>query len=242
MPSAAATSSSTGGTATPSRVLAVYAHPDDPEVSCAGTLALWADAGAEVHLIICAQGDKGSADPATDPATLAERRAAETEAAAAVLGLASVVNLGYLDGEVANDPGLRAELVRRIRLLAPDVVVAPDPTAVFFGATYVNHRDHRELGFAVLDAVAPAAASPLYFPDAGDAHRVGSLYLSGTLEPDTFIDVSAALDRKVAALLCHASQIADPGEVEAMVHRRVAQAGATVGVGAAEAFRVIHPR
>jgi len=195
-----------------------------------------------VHLVICASGDKGSPDPSTDPEELAGLRAAETDAAAAVLGLASVANLGYPDGEVANDSGLRAELVRRIRALVPDVVVAPDPTAVFFGATYVNHRDHREVGFAVLDAVAPAAASPLYFPDAGDAHRVGSLYLSGTLEPDTFIDVSAVLDRKVAALLCHASQIADPVEVEAMVHRQVAQAGATVGVAAAEAFRVIHPR
>ncbi|HVM01281.1 MAG TPA: PIG-L family deacetylase, partial [Acidimicrobiales bacterium] len=45
---------------TPSSALAVYAHPDDPEVSCGGTLARWAAAGAEVHVVVCAAGDKGS--------------------------------------------------------------------------------------------------------------------------------------------------------------------------------------
>ena len=34
----------------PDRVLAVYAHPDDPDVSCGGTLARWAGGGAEVHV------------------------------------------------------------------------------------------------------------------------------------------------------------------------------------------------
>ncbi|MFP5378032.1 MAG: PIG-L deacetylase family protein, partial [Acidimicrobiia bacterium] len=69
---------------TPSSVLAVYAHPDDPEVSCGGTLARWAAAGAEVHVVVCAAGDKGSSDPAARPEELARRRAAEVEAANAV--------------------------------------------------------------------------------------------------------------------------------------------------------------
>ncbi len=186
----------------PSVVLAVYAHPDDPEVSCAGTLSKWSDAGAQVHLIICARGDKGSRDPTTDPVALAAVRAGEAAAAAAVMGLASQSNLGRSDGEVVNDLALRGELVERIRTLRPDVVMGPDPSPLFFGSSYINHIDHREVGSAVLDACAPASASPLYFPDAGPAHSVDTVYLSGTLEPDTHVDISAVLERKVEALLC----------------------------------------
>ena len=52
-----------------------------------------------------------------------------------------------------------------IRSVRPDVVCCPDPTAVFFGDAYVNHRDHRVTGWATLDAVAPAAGNPHYFPE-----------------------------------------------------------------------------
>ena len=47
-------------TTVPARVLAVYAHPDDPEISCGGTLARWAKGGSEVHVLICTRGEKGS--------------------------------------------------------------------------------------------------------------------------------------------------------------------------------------
>ncbi|HLY84308.1 MAG TPA: PIG-L family deacetylase, partial [Acidimicrobiales bacterium] len=58
----------------PASALAIYAHPDDPEVSCGGTLARWAAAGTSVEVCIGAAGDKGSTDPVADPAEIAERR------------------------------------------------------------------------------------------------------------------------------------------------------------------------
>ena len=120
----------------------------------------------------------------------------------------------------------------------PDVVVCPDPTAVFFGSGYVNHHDHRSVGFATLDAVAPAASSPLYHPEAGPAHVVSQLYLSGTLEPDTWVDVGDHLDTKIAALRCHESQIAGRAPViEEAVRRRAEDSGRQAGVGYAEGFR-----
>src|SRR5438128_2721975 len=65
----------------PARVLAVYAHPDDPEVSCGGPLARWSAAGAEVHVVICAQGDKGTLGPGLGPAwTPRPRRCSATRA------------------------------------------------------------------------------------------------------------------------------------------------------------------
>ena len=63
--------------AVPARVLAVYAHPDDPEISCGGTLARWARDGAEVHVLICTRGEKGSPDPDQDPEELARLRMQE---------------------------------------------------------------------------------------------------------------------------------------------------------------------
>jgi LmbE family N-acetylglucosaminyl deacetylase len=222
------------------RVLAVYAHPDDPEVSCAGTLARWADEGAEVHLVICARGDKGTHDPGVDPDELTSRRAIEADAAATVLGLTTHENLGWPDGEVDNTVELRRRLVERIRVIRPEVVVSCDPTAVFFGNRYVNHHDHRGVGFAVLDACAPAASSPLYFPDVGPPHHVPTIYLSGTLHPDTWEDITATLERKVEALRCHRSQLGDDLElVGEVVRRRAASAGTEAGLAAAEAFRVL---
>ena len=223
----------------PARTLAVYAHPDDPEVSCGGLLARWAAAGTEVYVVVATRGDKGSADAATDPSELAERRAAEVAAAAEVLGLAGVEMLGYPDGRLAQLPELVAELVGVVRRLRPEVVVGVDPTAVFFGDAYVNHVDHRCIGWATLDAVAPAASSPLYFPEQGPAHQVATVLLSGTLEPDAWADVEETLDAKVAAMFCHRSQLGDDAEdwLGDFVRQRAAEEGRRAGVRYAEGFR-----
>ena len=222
---------------TPTRALAVFAHPDDPEVSCGGTLARWAAAGAEVHLVIANRGDKGSADPSTDPDALARQRAEEVEAAALVLELEAVEHLGYPDGEIDNDIELRGRLVEVIRRLRPEALIAPDPTAVFFGESYVNHRDHRELGWAVLDSLVPAA-SPLYFPAAGPAHQVGLVLLSGTLEADAWVDITEVLDRKVRAVACHQSRLGeDPTLVAELLEHRAVEEGRRSGLDHAEAFR-----
>jgi LmbE family N-acetylglucosaminyl deacetylase len=224
----------------PASVLAVFAHPDDPEASCGGTLAAWARAGARVEVAIVNRGDKGSADPATDPDELATRRAGEVAEAAAVLGVRAVHLLGRPDGESENDLALRAELVALVRAVRPEVIICPDPTARFFGDSYVNHRDHRVCGDAVLDAVAPAAASPLYFPQAGPPHQVPLVYLAGSLEPDTAVGITAVLDAKVAALACHRTQLAEAGAyVGELVAARAAEAARGVGVKHAETFRVL---
>jgi LmbE family N-acetylglucosaminyl deacetylase len=119
---------------------------------------------------------------------------------------------------------------------------------VFLG-DYVNHRDHRVVGWAVLDAVAPAAASGSYFPEAGAPHRVADLLLSGTLEPNWWIDIADRLDQKVAALACHRSQLVDAeaigsddlaGDaelVEAVVRHRAELDGRRGGLRLAEGYR-----
>jgi LmbE family N-acetylglucosaminyl deacetylase len=205
---------------------------------------------------VATNGDKGSATPLSDPSTLVERREAEMAEAAAVLGLAGRHPLGHPDGEIEDTLQLRAQLVSLVRTLRPDVVVCPDPEAAIFGRDYVNHRDHRVVGWATLDAVAPAAALPLYFPEAGPPHQVGTVYLSGTLHPDVWVDISTTVEQKVTAVLCHSSQVHSsqvleepdwPGEegpdwLGEAVRQRAAEAGKQARVAYAEGFRLLNLR
>lgn len=219
----------------PKCALAIFAHPDDPEVACAGTLASWVDAGCDARLVIANAGDKGSGSD--DPAALARVRRAEAEEAARVLGLTHVEFIDCPDGELENTSALRSQLISVLRATRPDVVIAPDPTAVFFGDGYVNHHDHRALGWAVLDVAGSMAGGALYAPAAGPPHQIATLLLAGTLEPDTWVDISATLDQKVAALRCHVSQLGDDDVVAAVVEARAADAGRAAGIRYAEGFR-----
>jgi LmbE family N-acetylglucosaminyl deacetylase len=223
---------------TPGIVLAVYAHPDDADVACGGTLARWAKAGSAVHLVVCTDGGKGTTDPAVEPAQLVSERADELESSSAVIGLSSVENLGFPDGELTDSADFRRTLVERVRALRPHAVCGHDPTAVFFGQDYFNHRDHRIAGAALLDAVAPAAALPHYFPEAGAPHQVATVLLSATLEPDEWVDISDTIEAKAAAVECHRTQFAGQegwaGEAE---RRRAAEEGRRAGVAYAEGFR-----
>jgi len=223
---------------TPRVALAVYAHPDDADVACGGTLARWARAGTAVHLVVCTDGGKGTFDPKVESKKLVVTRAAELEESSAVIGLASVANLGYPDGELVDADEFRFALVEWVRRLRPDVVCSHDPTAVFFGQEYFNHRDHRIVGTVLLDAVAPAAALPLYFPQAGPAHQVTTVLLSGTLEPDEWVDVSETIECKAAAVECHRTQFAEPGGwAGEAVRRRAQEEGRRAGALYAEGFR-----
>jgi len=222
----------------PPRALAVFAHPDDADVACGGTLASWSKLGGEMWLLVVADGAKGTDDPHADLHELAARRSGELHDAAGALGLAGIEQLGIPDGEVENDLATRQAIVATIRRLRPTTVLAPDPTATFFGSVYVNHRDHRQVGWAVLDAVAPACSMPHYFPEAGPPHHVDTLLLSGTLDADVVVDVDGTLDAKIAAVLSHRSQLRGDDEwARAAVVARAVQAGRLVGLAHGEAFR-----
>lgn len=222
----------------PASALAVFAHPDDTESACGGTLARWALSGTRVTMAICCKGEKGSSDPEVKPATLARARRKEAAAAAEALGAAELVEFELGDGTVGVEKDIRGDVVSVIRRVRPDVVVCPDPTAVIFGRHYVNHRDHREVGWAVMDAAAHEAGLPHYWPGSGDPHQPAELWLAGTLAPDTWVDITDGIERKAAALACHESQIDEPGEwLRRMVERRAEADGREAGVPLAEGFR-----
>lgn len=225
-------------------VLAVFAHPDDAEIAAGGTLMKWATAGREVHLIVLTNGDRGSQDRNLDRAELAATRRRETEAAAAAMGLDSVVIGAIADGELENTVAVREPVVRRIRELRAETVVALDPTAVFFENRYYNHSDHRMAGWVALDASFPGSGNPHFFAehlseglDPQDVHEV---WLSWTTEPNHHEDITGFLPRKVDALAKHESQLSEGIRFfEEFLARDAVEAGAAVGVEHAEAFRVL---
>jgi LmbE family N-acetylglucosaminyl deacetylase len=228
----------------PARFMVIAAHPDDADFGPAATAAAWIDAGSEGWLVCCTSGDAGADDATTDPLELAALREREQRAAAEAVGYAGVTFLHQPDGALANDLALREHLVREIRTFRPDAVLATDPEALFHGDGGINHTDHRAAGLAAVDAVYPAARNAMAFPwlvtrDGLEPHNVRRLYLFWSNVPNAYIDISATVDRKVAALRAHASQIRRPERLEQRIQEWAAEEGAPIGVAAGEAFRVI---
>ena len=227
----------------PERFMLIVAHPDDADFGPAGTAARWIDAGSTGWLVCCTSGDQGGEDPFADPLELAAVREREQRAAADVIGYKGVSFLHQPDGALANDLALREQLVREIRTFKPDAVLCTDPAAIFHRGGGVNHTDHRAAGIAAVDAVYPAARNPMAFPALARnglaAHVVRRLYLFWSEQPDVWVDVSATLDRKLAALAEHRSQIREPERLEERSRAWAAEEGDPIGATAAESLRLI---
>lgn len=225
----------------PQRILVIVAHPDDIEFGVAGSVARWVDEGAQVTYGIVTDGAAGSNEPGVDVKALAKQRQAEQCAAAEMVGVHDVRFLGYPDGILQPTMELRRDLTRLIRQVKPDRVVCQDPATVFAGDDYINHPDHRAAGEAAIYAVFPSAETRPVFPElleeGCEPHHVSELYLTLTDQPNTHIDTTATMDRKIAALLCHKSQVGP--EVEEWVRGWNAEAGKEIGVPFAERFRVM---
>jgi LmbE family N-acetylglucosaminyl deacetylase len=229
-------------TTTPKRVLVIVAHPDDVEFGAAGSIARWTDQGAHVTYCMVTDGAAGSNDPDVDLSELARTRQAEQCEAAEIVGVHDVRFLSHADGTLQHTLELRRDLTRLIREVKPDRVVVQDPTTVFFEDRYINHPDHRAAGEAAIYAVFPSAETRPIFPElieeGFEPHHVKELYLTLTTRPDTYIDISATIDRKTKSLLAHRSQIRP--EDEKMVREWGERTGQIVGCQYAEGFRVMN--
>lgn len=200
----------------PQRAISIHAHPDDQEFTVAGTLAKWAAAGCEIVSVTITSGDAGNNDPDKDGSykpVLAQLREVEQTVANETLGIQTSIFLRYPDGELEPTIPLRKELARLIRLYKPDVVVTGDPQGVFYGNGYINHPDHRAAAQSALYATFPSAGTRLIFTELLEAgyepHNVKRVYIHGSEKPDTWVDISSALDVKITALKKHVSQLGD---------------------------------
>jgi bacillithiol biosynthesis deacetylase BshB1 len=188
----------------PVDLLAIFAHRDDAELNCGGTLAKAARAGRRVGILDLTQGEMGTRGSA-------EIRAAEAERAAKVLGVVSRENLGLPDANITNDQTTREKLVRAIRSFRPRVVIAP--------ALEGRHPDHRITAQLVRDACFLSGLAKIA-PDT-EKHRPLKIlhcltYRQDFARPSFVVDISADFDRKLEAIRCYASQfegVTQAGEV-----------------------------
>jgi LmbE family N-acetylglucosaminyl deacetylase len=225
------------------RVLSVSAHPDDVEFGCAGTLAKWADEGAEVTMCIVTDGSTGTQDRDLMGANLSRLRKEESQRAADILGVKELVWLGYQDGYVEYTLDLRKEIARLFRQYRPHRYIVMDPTPVI--GDFVNHPDHRAIGQASLDVTLTAGTTPGHFPELLDEglepwRGLRELWIMGPGDRPHKEDITATLDRKIEALLCHQSQVGEDAErIATWMRQRFAEVGKEAGYGAAESFKVI---
>ncbi len=230
----------------PASALAIGAHPDDVEFGAGGTLAKWAAAGCVVHHLVCTDGSKGTWDvDANLDQLVARRREEQREAALRLAGehAGEVRFLGTVDGDLASDRATVSAVARIIRELRPEVVLGHDPWK-----RYRLHPDHRHAGWLTCDAIV-AARDPHFFPEHGMAHhRPAALLLFEADAPNHAEDVTATVDRKLAALEAHGSQFEstmharDDRELEmfrSRVRARLAELGAPHGFAAAEVFALL---
>jgi len=222
--------------------LVLFAHPDDAEFMCGGTVAKWARQGCAVHYVCVTDGSAGSNEPGVTRDQLVPVREREQRAAADVLGVKSVSFLGEPDGMLEVNLETRRKVCRQVRRLRPDVIVAPDPSRLWFGSGYINHIDHKRAGELALCTIMPDAPTRPMFPELLDEglepYEVPNLYLAVD-EPDDLVDVSETMDLKIKSLAQHASQL-EIGEAEEWVRKRARELGEKAGVEYAEGFKSFH--
>jgi N-acetylglucosamine malate deacetylase 1 len=178
----------------PADILAIAAHRDDVELTCAGTLLKAVDAGYRVGILDLTAGETGTRGSAS-------LRAEEAERAAKILGVSERRNAGLPDAQLQNSDATRKVVVEQIRYFAPRVVILPFPVG--------RHPDHRIASELGRDACYLAGLER--YSAQGKAHRPHKLlyalsYREDPVKPTFVVDISAQFERKLAAIKCYGSQ------------------------------------
>ena len=191
----------------PERAMVVCAHPDDAEIGAGGTTSLWARNGCEISYVVCTTGSSGSNDESMGSGEIVNIRRREQEEAAAVIGVSSLAMLPYADGMLEANREFLGDIVKAIRTYRPDVIFTHDP----FRFNGFNHRDHRNTGITVQDAVYPYARDHLHFPEQLETglepYIVSDVFFWHADNPNTVVDITTSIDNRIDALSKHASQV-----------------------------------
>lgn len=174
----------TGSAAAPRRILAIGAHPDDIELSCAGTLAKLVDSGHEVHVLVLCRGAEGGH---------ARTRTVEAERGGGLLGVTSVTVLDFPDTRLdEHRRDLLAAIEARLHRVNPDIV--------FTHSAHDRHQDHQAVHEATLRAARQHQAVLCY----------ESPSATTSFTPSVFVDIEDYVGVKVAAVAAHRDQRGKP--------------------------------
>ncbi len=225
-------------------ILCVAAHPDDLDFGCAGTTASLTAQGHNVVYCLVTDGQAGGSDNTITRDQMAAIRRDEQTAAAKVVGVTELHWLSFPDGAVEVTIELRKAISRVIRMVKPDRVVTQSPERNF-GRIYSSHPDHIATGEATLCAVYPDARNEfahtsLLAEEGLEPHSVPEVWIVGGPKPDIFIDITDSMEKKIEALMCHESQIADPPGMSERIREwgaETAKSGDLPEGRQAEAFR-----
>lgn len=208
------------------------AHPDDPELACGGTIALWTKHD-NVYNVIVSCGEKGTWNKNDAPLRVADKRESEAKKAACYLEVKKVIFLGHPDGEVTNVPTLKLELAALIRSIKPYTIVTHDPWRRQF------HPDHRATGFAVIEAIMIARDWHFYpfLLEVGlKKHRPKELLLTPTDKPTIINDITSTINKKISAIKLHKSQLRQLPRWEKRIKQRAQNDGYLAGYKYGEGF------
>jgi LmbE family N-acetylglucosaminyl deacetylase len=214
-----------GATGPKLHIVCVAAHPDDAESGCGGTLARYADAGHDVHVLYVTKGEVGI--EGKSPAEAGAIRAAEAEEACKVLG-AKAHFFGHAAGSLVFSQAACGELVAFLDSVSADIVLAHWPIDTNF--------DHEVAGMLAVNAyLAKARKYPLYF------FEVESGTQTLGFVPNAYVEIGPVLRKKIEAIRAHKSQDAErrlyERHHEPMERFRAREVAGT----AAEAFSVLAP-
>ncbi len=220
-------------------LLAIGAHPDDIELSCAGTIIKEVSNGRKVGLVDLTQGELGTRGSAS-------LRLEEAEAAREILGAEYRTNLGFKDGFFTHDPEHLIPLIKIIRSSKAEIVLA--------NALTDRHPDHGRAGKLISEACFLSGLTKVKTElDGKDqrAHRPKLVlhYNQDRLnKPDICIDITDQMEMKMKAILAFGSQFHDPNSTEPetaisskhfldFVKGRALEYGRPIGAKYAEGFQ-----
>lgn len=190
------------------RVLAVQPHYDDNDIGCAGTVRRLVLAGADVTYVTVTDDLAGVLDPDLPDDQAAAGLLAEQQQAAAVLGVARLVNLGWPDAGGLDHVTLRDQVIALIREHTPDLVLTVDPWLA-----HEAHRDHVVTGLAVSEAVLLSDLPRVHRVSAARPWGVDTIAYYDTDDGTVVVDTSEVQAERHAALDCYRLQFTDEGLV-----------------------------
>lgn len=175
-------------------LLAIAAHRDDVELTCAGTLIKAAEQGYRTAILDLTAGETGSRGSAA-------LRKEEADRAAVIMGVIERRNAELPDAHLINNDAARKIVVEQIRYFAPRTVILPYPVG--------RHPDHRITSELARDACYLAGLTR--YEAEGQPHRPHKIlyslaYREDPVKPTFVVDITAQFERKMAAIRCYASQ------------------------------------
>jgi len=225
--------------------LFVGPHPDDIEFGCGSLISKMNKKGTHPHFLIVTDGSAGTDDPMCPPSKLKEIRENEARNSGRFLGASTVDFIGFEDGGIFEVEDVTREVSKYILKYMPDIIFVVDPML-----STETHADHLKVGEGVRRAIQIVG-----YPETLRRHHVEienvkefprNIFLAYyfTDSPNIFTEISKDdLDNKIKALMCHESQMADPGSKILLQYfaLKAEEDGKRGGFHLAESFRVIHP-